>query len=308
MSEQVVGIDLGMGWLPDYPDLNDFTIDYDEINPRLKGLGQTTSVKGMLSKAGVSDTAKASLSTSISLKSWFSPIENQGALGSCTAQAGVALVEYFERRAFGKHIDASRLFLYKVTRNLLNWQGDTGAFMRTTMGGMVLFGVPPEKYWPYHIPDFDEEPSCFCYSFAQNYQALQYYRFDPVGIPRDVLLNRLKLAIAAGFPVMLGFTVFSSISQAHGDGMIPFPCSGEQRLGGHAIVLTGYDDALKIKNKTCSKNVETKGAFEIRNSWGTAWGNAGYGYLPYQYVLKGLAGDCWSLLKNEWIDTGNFGL
>ena len=52
------------------------------------------------------------------------------------------MVEYFERKAFGRHIDASRLFLYKVTRNLLRLTGDTGAYQRSTMGAMRLFGVP----------------------------------------------------------------------------------------------------------------------------------------------------------------------
>jgi C1A family cysteine protease len=33
---------------------------------------------------------------------------------------------------------------------------------------------------------------------------------------------------------------------------------------------------------------------------------SGYGWLPYEYVLRGLAEDWWSLLKNEWVDTGQF--
>jgi len=45
----------------------------------------------------------------------------------------------------------------------------------------------------------------------------------------------------------------------------------------------------------------------IRNSWGTGWGAAGYGWLPYAYVLNGLAVDWWALIKQSWVDTGNFG-
>ena len=62
---------------------------------------------------------------------------------------------------------------------------------------------------------------------------------------------------------------------------------------------------MKIKSTTAGAK-ETVGAFMIRNSWGTGWGDQGYGWLPYEYVLKGLAVDWWSLLKNEWVDTGNF--
>ncbi|HEC99251.1 MAG TPA: cysteine protease [Proteobacteria bacterium] len=280
-----------LGWLPDYPDFRDYTEEQEEIN---KVLAPTGVLK-----------ARVKQPTSVDLRPWCSSIEDQGSLGSCTAHAGVGIVEYYERRAFGKHIDASRLFLYKVTRNLLHWTGDTGAFLRSTMGALVLFGVPPEEYWRYVIADFDKEPPAFCYAFAQNYQAIQYYRHDSPGTPGDVLLNRIKTYLAVGHPSMFGFTVYSSIDQADKTGKIPFPCRGERIEGGHAIVAAGYDDKIKIKN-TGRCGVETTGALLIRNSWGTGWGDGGYGWLPYEYVLRGLAEDFWSILKKEWVDTGEF--
>jgi C1A family cysteine protease len=298
---------LGMGWLPDYPDFRDYSVERDEVSSRLKQFGQKDSVKAMLVKVGVEKPAKVTLPLSVDLRGWCSLIEDQDGLGSCTAHAGVGLVEYFERRAFGTHIDASRLFLYKATRNLLRWVGDTGAYLRTTMGALVLFGVPPEEYWRYIVADFDKEPSAFCYAFAQNYQAISYYRLDPLGIPRNVLLSRVKTYLAAGLPSMFGFTVYSSISQASATGKIPYPTSGERVLGGHAIDAVGYDDRMRIRN-TNAGGVETRGALLIRNSWGTGWGDGGHGWLPYDYVLKGLAVDWWSLLKNEWIATGAFKL
>jgi len=307
MAEETgkVGIELGMGWLPDYPDFRDYTVEREEVSIRLKRLAQKETVKDMLKKLGVAQPTKASIPKSVDLRKWCSPVENQGALGSCTANAGVGLVEYYERRAFAKHIDASRLFLYKATRNLLHWTGDRGAFLRTTMAAMVLFGVPPEEYWPYLIEDFDKEPSSFCYSFAQDYQAIQYFRLDSLSTPKDLLLKRIKSFLSAGLPSMFGFSVFSSIEQANGDGKIPYPCRGEKILGGHAVVAVGFNDDIKIKNTTCG--VETTGALLIRNSWGREWGDKGYGWLPYEYILAGLAMDWWSLLKNEWVDTKEFG-
>ena len=295
-----------MGWLPDYPDIRDVTFQSERVPSKLQALGQP-SVKQMLAKVGATTSAPAALPASVDLRPWCSPMEDQQTIGSCTAHAGVGLVEYFERRAFGKHLDASRLFLYKVTRNLLKWTGDTGAFLRSTMYALTLFGVPPEEYYPYNIADFDKEPSAFCYAFGQSYQAISYYRLDPPGTTRSNLLTQIKTYLANGLPSMFGFTVYSSISQANTNGgKIPYPTPGERVLGGHAIDAVGYDDNLKIKN-TNAGGIETTGALLIRNSWGTGWGSAGYGWLPYKYVLDGLATDWWSLIKSEWIDTGQFG-
>lgn len=285
------GMGMGMGWVPDRPDFRDLTADHDTIAELLK--------KTKLAKL------PKTLPATIDLRAWCSPIEDQGSLGSCTANAGVGLMEYFERRAMGKHIDASRLFLYKATRNLMRWTGDTGAFLRSTMGAMVLFGVPPEEYWPYRIADFDREPTSFCYAFAQNYQAINYYRLDPPGTTAATLLARIQANLAAGLPSMFGFTVYNSISQASQTGKIPMPTKGEKVAGGHAIVVVGYDNQMKIKNNNPG-GTQTTGAFLIRNSWGTGWGDAGYGWLPYDYVTKGLAEDWWSLIKGEWVDTGVF--
>ena len=294
-----------MGWLPDYPDIRDVTFQSERVPSKLQALGQP-SVKQMLAKVGATTSAPAALPTSVDLRPWCSPIEDQKTIGSCTAHAGVGLVEYFERRAFGKHLDASRLFLYKVTRNLLKWTGDTGAFLRSTMYALTLFGVPPEEYYPYNTADFDKEPSAFCYAFGQSYQAISYYRLDPPGTTRSNLLTQIKTYLANGLPSMFGFTVYSSISQGNTTGKIPYPTRGEKVLGGHAIDAVGYDDNLKIKN-TNPGGIETTGALLIRNSWGTRWGSAGYGWLPYKYVLDGLATDWWSLIKSEWVDTGQFG-
>lgn len=275
-----------LGWHRDLPDFRDYT-------------ASTETVSKILAKSSVLKKVKKALPTSVDLRKFCSPIENQGSLGSCTAHAGVGMIEYFERHAFGKHIDASHLFLYKVTRKLLNFNGDDGAYLRDTMKAMVLFGVPPEQYWPYNIAHFNDEPSAFCYAYAQNYQAIEYYRLDPVNTPTSDVLNKIKINIAANLPAMFGFSVFSSMpNSGDGKGEIPFPSKGDSLEGGHAVLAVGYDDHKNIGNQ--------KGALLIRNSWGADWGENGYGWLPYAYVENSLATDFWSMVKAEFVDSELF--
>ena len=292
-----------MGWLPDYPDFRDYT----EGTPRIHEIMRPRRLRRRPKGETLAAVKAEALPPSVDLREWCSPVEDQRNLGSCTAHAGVGVIEYYERKCFGRHIDASRLFLYKVTRNLMKAKGDTGAYLRTTMGAMVLFGVPPESYWPYSDDPnkFDVEPPAFCYAFAQNFQALLYFRHDPPGARNEEVLARVKEYLAAGHPAMFGFTVYNSIEQAERDGRIPFPSLRERIEGGHAVVAVGYDDGMKIKNRYDGR--ETTGALLIRNSWGKGWGEGGYGWLPYEYVLAGLAEDFWSVLKKEWVDTGAFG-
>ena len=217
-------VPVGMGWLRDLPDFRDYTVDHVAIAPHLDAIG-------------VSKPADLAVPATIDLRPYCSPIEDQGPLGSCTANAVTGLVEYFERRAHGNHIDGSRLFLYKATRELIHAKGDTGAYLRSTIGALALFGIPPEEYWPYNVKTFDAEPSAFCYAFAQDFKAISYYRLDDAGTKPPALLTRIKANLAAGLPSVFGFTVYSSISQAAKTGRIPYPSKGEKVVGGHAMLV-----------------------------------------------------------------------
>ena len=285
---------VGTGWLSPLPDLRDYTNTNTEIKVFNKKLGLTAK--------------NHKQQTVVDLREWCSPVEDQLSLGSCTAHAGAGIVEYFERRAYGKHIEASRLFLYKAARNLMRVTGDSGAWLRDTMGALVLCGVPDEKYWPYNIANYDKEPGSFVYSLADNYQSVKYFCHDPQGsdLPAAEVLSSIKKYLEAGIPSMFGFWGFNSFEDSDNPGNIPYPCNGESAQWGHAIVAVGYDDNRKIKNTRCNK--ETKGALLIRNSWGKGWGDGGYGWMPYDYVLNRLALDFWSLLDMGWIDTGEFGI
>jgi C1A family cysteine protease len=240
---------------------------------------------------------------------YFSPVEDQEDIGSCTAQAVIGLVEYL-MRAGGLHpMDMSRMFLYKVTRRLLGWTGDTGAYLRTTIKAMALFGVPPEYEWPYKNELLDEEPDSYNYSFAQNFKALTYARLDGYGEGSGGgnTLNTIRRTLADGFPVVFGFPVHRSISSVRfPEFVIHYPQTeiGDSLIGGHAVLAVGFDDK-KITLK--SPLIEKRGALIIRNSWGQQWGESGYAYLPYEYVTNQLAVDFWSIFNKDWINLQQFG-
>ncbi len=282
---------VGTGWMVSAPDFRDHTAKHPAIHPIIKNLGITKA---------------PALPNAIDLRSYCSPVEDQGDIGSCTAHAGVGVVEYFEKRAFDRYIDGSRLFIYKTTRNLMGVTGDTGAWLRDTMASLALCGVPPEKYYPYVTTDFDNEPPSFVYAVADNFEALKYFSHDASEANTKKVLESVKKYLAYGIPSMFGFYGFSSFEDHEGGGQIPYPCDNEGAEWGHAIVAVGYDDKKKIKNTKCNKS--TTGALLIRNSWSRDWGEEGYGWLPYQYVTSKLALDFWSLLSMKWVESKQFGL
>lgn len=286
---------VGTGWRPPVPDIRDYAADHPVLKDMMRRLGMRLDVL---------------LPSKTDLRKWCSPIETQGMIGSCTAHAAAGILEYFERRAFSHSVTASRLFIYKNARNLQCVSGDVGSYIRDVMGALALCGVPPEKYWPYtdKDPDFDAEPPAFVYAVADHYAALRYFCHDAVSAQwdPDQVLRSVKRCLAAGIPSMFGFFGFDSFDQSDVPGGIPYPGPDEQSKWSHAVMAAGYDDKMKITNK--KYNTTSTGAILIRNCWGTSWGDQGYGWIPYDYILHQQASDFWSLLDMDWINTKEFGL
>jgi C1A family cysteine protease len=152
------------------------------------------------------------------------------------------------------------------------------------MKSVAKLGVCREDpTWPYDADPFPpnnkltQKPSDAAYAEALKYQAIQYQRVPQV-------LSQMKGCLAAGYPFVFGFTVYESFEsqQVAQSGVVPMPHTGEQVLGGHAVLAVGYDD--------------TQQRFIVRNSWGTSWGDKGYCHMPYLYLTDPqLASDIWTL-------------
>jgi len=211
----------------------------------------------------------------VDLKGICSPIVDQLSLGSCTANAiASGLRELLLIKNKQNLVRLSRLFLYYEERLMEGTVSqDSGAQIRDGMKVLQKMGVCPESEDPYNIATFKIPPSA-----KEIYDAAQ---FKINSYNRITNLNQLKASIAAQLPVVIGIKVYTSFeSQAVAkSGIIPMPKKGETLLGGHAILVVGYDDS--------------KSWLIVRNSWGTKWGDHGYFYLPYA-VFNKIWMDAWT--------------
>ncbi len=245
------------GWIPDLPDHRD----------KLYSKYKMVALEKLLSR--------------VDLRPNDSPIQNQGQLGSCTANALAGNLDYLKKQALKKVFDFSRLFIYyneRVIEHTTNT--DSGAMLRDGIKTLVKLGVCPEVEWPYFIDEFTQEPPAKAYTDALNYQITSYYRL--------VNISEMKHTLSLGFPFVFGFSVYESFesSQVAKTGIVPFPEKNERLLGGHAVMVVGYDDS--------------KEQFLIRNSWGTSWGIKGYCLMPYEYLtISKLASDFWTIRDME---------
>ena len=249
---------LKFGWLPDLPDQRDLIY----TAPR-------TTINKLPSK--------------IDLRKTCPPVYDQGNLGSCTANA---IAGAFEFGSFKQNPDSaftpSRLFIYYNERVIENSvPSDSGAMLRDGMKSVKNQGVCPEKMWPYDVSKFMNRAPASCYTNALTHQVLSYQR-----VQRN--LNQMKACLADGFPFVMGFTVYESFESATvaKTGVVNMPKKDEMILGGHAVLVVGYDDKSK--------------RFILRNSWGASWGQSGYFTMPYDYLMDAnLSDDFWTIRMIE---------
>jgi C1A family cysteine protease len=235
---------------------------------------------------GPPELTAAKLPSSVDLRQWASPIDDQGQLGSCTGNAIAGAIDLIDRKVNNKSYQVSRLFIYYQERVI---EGDVyydnGAYIRDGIKACYTYGAPLESIWPYNQNKWATRPTTAAYSDALNRKV--------TGYARCLDFTAVKTALAAGTPVIIGFNVYSSFEAGTwgnppsqgGTGLMPYPnVNTEQLLGGHAVCIVGYNDNL------------AGGRFIVRNSWGTSWGQNGYFYMPYQVIQNtNMSSDFWTI-------------
>jgi C1A family cysteine protease len=211
----------------------------------------------------------------VDLRPWCTMIEDQGNLGSCTGQAIAGAIELLGKRNI-KAIDVSRLFIYYYERLLLGTiNRDSGAYIRDGIKACYTYGAPIEKLWPYNIAKFKIKPSTAAIKDAVTRKVTSYQRAADFNACID--------ALAAGYPVTIGFHVYTSFTSSivSRTGIMPYPNTRRERLlGGHAVLLVGYNKSTNM--------------FIARNSWGKRWGDGGYFYMPFQVIQNtAMSNDFW---------------
>lgn len=216
------------------------------------------------------------LPSSVDLRPQCPPVYDQGQLGSCTANAISAAIEFDRMKQGLPDFTPSRLFVYYNERVIEHTvYSDSGAQIRDGIKSVSRLGACSEQEWPYDISQFATKPSPLCYQHALLDKAISYQRVQQN-------LAQLKACLASGSPVAFGFTVYESFesNEVAQTGIVPMPSSSESVLGGHAVLCVGFSDE--------------KQRFYVRNSWSSSWGLQGYFEMPYAYLLdKSLSSDFW---------------
>lgn len=221
----------------------------------------------------------------VDLRAHCSPVEDQGALGSCTGQAFAAALEFVQNKEGEPFRDMSRLFIYYIERHAEGTiHDDAGAYIRDGAKGLAMFGCCTEDLWPYDIARFADMPPAAAFADALTRKVTAYRRI--------VGLRDMKQCLAEGYPFVFGFSVYSDFESTDtaGDGVLEMPKPRERSLGGHAVLAVGYDDDANV--------------MIVRNSWGATWGMDGYFVMPYDYIGDPrLADDMWTIRAWwEWED------
>lgn len=183
-----------------------------------------------------------------------------------------------------KYENPSRSFIYQNEKLIEGTplSEDSGAQIRDGIKAVRTYGVCRETLWAYNEHNCSVRPLDACYAEGLNHKLLYAYRVD-----NSPGVNQIIRSLIHGYPVVFGMSVYESFmsDQVAQTGMVPMPTRWESIVGGHCMVIQGYN--LKTRH------------YEVRNSWGTAWGLSGICHIPMAMLENvDIASDMWTLRRS----------
>lgn len=228
----------------------------------------------------------------IDLKETQTSVKNQGDRGSCTFFATSAFIESMVKEKQGQEINMSEEYFTWITKAKMKYFTKTeGSRAEYNAEALKKYGLMLEQdmlfqptYFAKGMPceKFDQNDTktpAFCYAHnAPNEEQLK--KVIPIGnafkfatIDSDSI-QMVKNLAALNHPIVIGVPVhpkgWSKPDVQMTDEMMKECQAKPGYCGGHAVLVTGYDLDKRV--------------FTFKNSWGTDWGNVGYGTISFDYI------------------------
>jgi C1A family cysteine protease len=229
----------------------------------------------------------SSLPMSVDLRPKCSPIAEQGLMNNCVGFALIGAMEYLENLQSETFVSLSPQFVYYNERLLEGVTGlDSGAYMSDGIDVVKTYGACELSLWPTDESNLYVKPNAAAYADGLKRKAINTSQVDQTQAS-------VMTTLASGYPVIFGFLAYESFESklVAETGMVPMPnTSVESVLGGHAMLIVGYDLSTQM--------------FLVRNSWSAGWGIGGYCWMPFAYVLNlNMANSFYVIEGIEWPET-----
>lgn len=233
-------------------------------------------------------SSRQGLPSRVDLRTHMTAVEDQGDTNSCVANAVAGAYEYLIKRHWGEDgYDVSRLFIYYNARVIEDdGMEDEGSVIEHAIDSLTAYGACAEACWPFDEDAINDEPDEDAYE-----EAAGFLIEDVSVVPTE--LDAWRRCLADGYPIIFGLQLYHSFDNHRRRGLVPVPTRREasrEDHGGHAMLCVGYSDRDQV--------------FIVRNSWGSDWGDSGYCYIPYRYIIndKYNDGDTWVIRQIEALD------
>ena len=215
-------------------------------------------------------------------------IRDQGSRPTCSVFAMVFLLEYmYCTRLALLEDDLSEEYLNYASNQVMGVDKDGGFFWQLD-DGYQEYGIVPERSVGYEKSQVTTlRPVFVTRGKAWKRLAANFIKpWDSSSGATDKQIQRTIAHLDQNIPVAIGAWWIEDSSTSWGTSVVsgvevldvpPTSEKGADLQDGHSVVLVGY----------CRDSpFDGGGYFIFRNCKGTSYGDAGYGYMPYEYVSR----------------------